>query len=108
MRVSDRICEQIDEAIRMVALAQSIDYEVQIGIMPTNVPPGQGPENIVISQFFFFMRSPIIGQGDLVSVEILPLELTKNDQAIREMTTRCVNMLLDESRNAMKLPGANN
>lgn len=108
MRVSDRICEQVDEAIRMVALAQAVDYEVQIGIMPTGVSPGQGPENIVISQFFFFMRSPIIGQGDLVAVEIMPLEMTKNDQAIREMTTRCMDVLVDQSRAAMKLPGQPN
>lgn len=108
MRVSDRICEQIDAAINMLAFGTATDYEVQIGIMPTNAPAGQGPENLVIAQFFFFMRSPILGQGDLVAVEIMPLELTKNDSALQSMVKRCFDVLLEQSRAAMQLPGASN
>jgi hypothetical protein len=108
MRVTDRICEDLESIITRFAFGTQIDYDLQMGIMPTQGPGGQQGPNMIICQFFFFARSPLLGQGDLVAVEVLPLEVTKNAEALEGMVKRCVDQLSNESRALIAPPGTKN
>lgn len=108
MRVTDRISEDIEPLIDRYALGTRVDYDLQIGIMPTQGTGGQPGPNMIICQFFLFAPSPLIGQGDLVAVEVLPLEVTKNADALEGLVKRCVEFLNNESRNLLLPPGTKN
>ena len=67
MRVSDRVLDDLEPIVEMYALGHPIDWDAQMAIMPT--PDGQ---TMIGVQFFFFMRSPILGTGDLAMIQFMP------------------------------------
>jgi len=102
MRVTDRIADELEAILGALAwkeVGQSVDWDVQVGIMPT-----QDGQNMVIAQFFFFLKNPILGQGDLATVEIMPLALTTVGGALNGMVKRCLENLAEQHKSATALP----
>ena len=98
MRVTDRIAETIETIMEDKFLSGQFDYDVQIGIMPT-----ENQQNLLIAQLFFFGKNPIFSEGDLVAIEIIPLEATKNDFAMRGLIDRCVELIRQQQSQALRL-----
>lgn len=97
MRVTDRIINDIDTILDRGTYGMPIDYEIQVGMIPTE------NGNMIIAQFFFFTRNPILGQGDLAVLEIMPLEMTKVEAALEALVRRCLENLLDQKDEATGL-----
>ena len=97
MRVTDRINADITTILEQGTYGMPVDYEIQVGMIPTE------NGNMIIAQFFFFTRNPILGQGDLAVLEIMPLEMTKLMPALEAMVRRCLEGLLDQKDEATGL-----
>lgn len=95
-RLTDRIVDDVADLIERHALGDHFTYEVQVGLVPT--PGGQ---NLLIAQVFVLLANPIVGQGDLVALEIIPVEITKIPEALEALVKRCIGALRDQQRAAL-------
>lgn len=99
MRVMDRILDDLETIVPRHAFGMDVDWEVQIAMIPM-----QDGNTMIAAQFFFFTPSPILGQGDLVSVTGMPLALTKLPDAIDGMVRQAIANLSDQQSQALLGP----
>lgn len=98
MRITDMVADALTEIVPRYTLVtgRPIKWDVQIGVMPIN------DENMVILQLFFMMRSPMLNQGDLAVVEIMPAAMAEIDGALEGVVKRCADTLAEQSRTLLK------
>lgn len=98
MRITDQVADVLTEIVPRyeIVTGRPIKWDVQIGVMPIN------NENMVILQLFFMTRSPLLNQGDLAIVEIMPAAMAEIDGAIEGVVKRCADTLAEQSRNMLK------
>lgn len=97
MRVTDRVSDDVETLLANMPHGDDFTWDIQVGLMPD-----QAGNNIVIAQFFVFGRNPILGQGDLAVVEILPLEMTKHLNVLEAMLRRCIEQIREQQSNTLR------
>lgn len=98
MRITDAVADALADIVPRytIVTGRPIKWDVQIGVMPIN------NENMVIVQLFFMMRSPLLNQGDLAVVEIMPAAMADIDGALEGVVKRCADTLAEQSRTILK------
>lgn len=98
MRITDVVADALTEIVPRytVVTGRPIKWDVQIGVMPIN------NENMVILQLFFMTKSPLLNQGDLAVVEIMPAAMAEIDGALEGVVRRCADTLAEQSRTVLK------
>lgn len=98
MRITDTVADALTEIVPRytVVAGRPIKWDVQIGVMPIN------NENMVILQLFFMMRSPMLNQGDLAVVEIMPAAMADIEGALEGVVKRCADTLAEQARTLLK------
>lgn len=98
MRITDAVADALTDIVPRytIVTGRPIKWDVQIGVMPIN------NENMVILQLFFMTKSPLLNQGDLAVVEIMPAAMADIDGALEGVVKRCADTLAEQSRNALK------
>lgn len=98
MRITDSIADTLTELVPRyeIVTGRPIKWDVQIGVMPIN------NENMVIVQLFFMVRSPLLNQGDLAVVEVMPAAMADIDGALEGVVKRCADTLAEQSRTVLK------
>lgn len=85
MRFTDAVCEDLDA--RLSPMADHFDYDVTMDVIQTP----NGP--VVVCKLFFLIANPILGDGPLCTVQIVPAALVTNTQMMDQVIFTATNDL---------------
>jgi hypothetical protein len=90
MRMTDTIVDLVEEYVMKHRFELVVDWDAQLGLVT------QGNQNILMAQIFLSTTSPLLGQGEMVVVQMIPVNLAKNEMAIEDVVRQGLESLREQ------------
>lgn len=87
MRFTDAVCEDLDARLAPAKVADHVDYDVTLDFVQTP----DGP--VVVCKLFFLTANPIIGEGPLCTVQVVPAAVVTNGVIMDRVVVAALNDL---------------
>jgi hypothetical protein len=90
MRMTDQLVDLVEDFVYKHRFELVVDWDAQLGMMT------QGNQNILMAQIFLSTASPILGQGEMVIVQMIPVNMAKNEIAIEDVVRQGLESLREQ------------
>ena len=90
MRMTDGIIDLVEEYVYKHRFELVVDWDAQLGMM------SQGGQNVLMVQIFLSTASPVLGQGEMVIVQMIPVNMAKNQVVIEDVVRQSLESLREQ------------